>query len=66
MDKNIYKAKAAVVVWLLPAELKDKSMGKGYKSGLKIAINWVILFLYLSFELNKTWDKVKQVNAMWT
>lgn len=38
MDKNTYKVKAAVV-WLLPVESKDKSMGKGYKSGLRIAIN---------------------------
>lgn len=46
MDKNIYKAKAAVIVWLFSADSKDKSMWKDYNNALRIAMNWVILFLY--------------------
>lgn len=44
--KNMYKAEAVVTVQLLPEEFKDKSVGKDYKNGCRIAINWIILFLY--------------------
>lgn len=39
MDKNIYKAKAAVIVGLFSADSKDKSMGKDHKNVLRIAMN---------------------------